>query len=200
MKIIKRALMLAALAAPVALTGLIIAPGAVAKGQGPVRMVAVQYHPRGQSGHLNREWVQLRNTGRAVQMRGWTIRDTRGNVYRFGNYTFSRGYMRVHSGQGHNATRDLYWGRTDEAWNDRGGTVMLRNASGAIVQRYHYNGGGTIGWCNGDMGDRGALGAVAAPSPTSGRAFSCGTCLSVGECGLSRRVQAVRWHPRTCRE
>lgn len=115
-----------------------------------VRVVAVQYHPRGGTSQaaLNREWIELRNTGPTTVLRGWTIRDAHGNVYRFGPYSFARAsQLRIHTGHGRNTVHHRYWGLSHQAWHDHGDTVTLRDATGALVYRFHYRGGGTIAWC-----------------------------------------------------
>jgi len=65
---------------------------------------------------LNGEWIRLRNTSRnARQLRGWSIRDADGHVYRFGRLELRAGAsVIVHSGRGRDTARHRYWGRRGE--------------------------------------------------------------------------------------
>lgn len=117
-----------------------------------IQIFAVQYDSGEDhsSGALNRQWIELANIGASAQMSGWTLRDTHGHVYHFGRYRFaSAGLVRVHTGHGHNGVHNLYWGMGHGVWDHHGDTVTLTSASGAVVQRVHYSGGGSIFWCDG---------------------------------------------------
>lgn len=69
-----------------------------------VRIVKVQYDSpgtdSGSNKSLNAEWVKIRNSGsKAKQLKGWTLRDTSGHVYRFGSYRLGAGKaVTIHTG------------------------------------------------------------------------------------------------------
>lgn len=63
---------------------------------GPVRIARVSYDgagsDTGSDPSLNREWVAIKNNGsNARQLRGWTLRDPAGHVYRFPRFTLRPG-------------------------------------------------------------------------------------------------------------
>ncbi|RZU51605.1 lamin tail-like protein [Krasilnikovia cinnamomea] len=85
---------------------------------------------------LNAEWISLVNTGRrAVNLRGYTIRDRTGHTYRFGAVSIAAngGRLWVRTGSGTNAGRTLYWGSRAYIWNNTGDTAYLRTAAGTNV-------------------------------------------------------------------
>ncbi len=90
---------------------------------------------------LNAEWISLVNSGsRAVNLRGYTIRDKAGHVYTFGSVSIAGngGRLWLHTGSGTNDTRNRYWNSGAYIWNNTGDTAYLRNASGTTVD--------TCGW------------------------------------------------------
>lgn len=135
----RHTLTLGALAASAALLALpAVTRAGTARQRSPsVRIVAVQYHSRQRAGSLNQQWFQLKNTGRATQMRGRTASNGRGNVCHFGPYMFAGGsYLRGHTGRGHNTTRDFYWGRNASARSSSASTTAAAAASpGATATR-----------------------------------------------------------------
>jgi Lamin Tail Domain len=85
---------------------------------------------------LNQEWISLVNTGgRAVNLHGYTIRDTSRHVYTFGNVTIAAkgGRIWLHTGRGTNKGGDLYWGSGNYVWNNTGDTAYLHKPSGTTV-------------------------------------------------------------------
>ncbi|WKV70055.1 lamin tail domain-containing protein [Streptomyces sp. PCS3-D2] len=83
---------------------------------------------------LNREWVEIRNTGRSgVNLRGYTLTDQQGNRYRFPDFRLEgRSAVKVHTGRGRDSRHDLYQGRTRQIWDDRD-TATLRDHRGGVV-------------------------------------------------------------------
>ncbi|MGW3326867.1 lamin tail domain-containing protein, partial [Streptomyces virginiae] len=64
----------------------------------------VQHDSRGRDRDnraLNREWVEVKNTGRkSVNLRGFTLTDRQGNRYRFADLRLDgRSSVKVHTGQ-----------------------------------------------------------------------------------------------------
>ncbi|MGW3245299.1 lamin tail domain-containing protein [Streptomyces sp. NPDC001070] len=97
-------------------------------------------HSRGRG---NDEWIEVVNTGRGpVNLRGWTLSDSDGNRYRFGNVRLA-GYskVRVHSGFGRDGWRDLYQDRRNSVW-DRRDTATLWNDDGRVVDVKSWGGRG----------------------------------------------------------
>ncbi|MFJ9079453.1 lamin tail domain-containing protein [Streptomyces sp. NPDC102278] len=78
---------------------------------------------------LNGEWVEIRNTTRqAVNLRGWTLRDSDGNRYRFNEVRIGgRATIRVHTGSGRDSGTDLFQGKRDHVWDNRADTATLRD-------------------------------------------------------------------------
>ncbi|MFJ9643986.1 lamin tail domain-containing protein [Streptomyces sp. NPDC004244] len=98
----------------------------------------VQHGGRGVSDRsgraLNREWVELKNTGRhSLNLRGYTLTDRDGNRYRFGDFRLDgRSSVKVHTGQGRDTHQDVYWNRRHQVWDERD-TVTLRDNRGNVV-------------------------------------------------------------------
>ncbi|MGW8778890.1 lamin tail domain-containing protein [Streptomyces sp. NPDC055796] len=84
---------------------------------------------------LNNEWVEITNTTRdAVNLRGWTLRDSDGNRYRFDNVRINgRATIRIHTGTGHNTRTDLFQNSRDYIWGNQGDTATLRDDRGRTV-------------------------------------------------------------------
>ncbi|MER6521839.1 lamin tail domain-containing protein [Streptomyces sp. NPDC001553] len=78
---------------------------------------------------LNGEWVEIRNTTRQpVNLRGWTLRDSDGNRYRFNDVRIGgRATIRIHTGAGRDSRTDLFQGKRDHVWDNRADTATLRD-------------------------------------------------------------------------
>ncbi|WP_374778123.1 lamin tail domain-containing protein [Streptomyces sp. NBC_01310] len=107
----------------------------------------VQHDTRGRDDRaLNREWVEVKNTGhKAVNLRGFTLTDRDGNRYRFPHLRLDgRSSVKVHTGHGRDTHRDLYQDRRHQIWDDRD-TATLRNDRGHVIdtetwgRRGHHN-------------------------------------------------------------
>jgi Lamin Tail Domain len=98
----------------------------------------------GSNASLNREWVLIRNTGnRGRWLTGWRLRDEYGWVYRFGEFRLRAGRaVKIHSGNGTDGRRHLYWDRGGYVWNNTGDTAKLRTRGGRLVDRCSYDGTG----------------------------------------------------------
>ncbi len=83
-------------------------------------------------GEINSEAVELRNRGDVINMQGWVLRNTRGDIFRFPEVRFQPGaIMRIFTRQGLNTPAALYWGRDTAAWLV-GDQVTLVNAAGEV--------------------------------------------------------------------
>ncbi|MFD3699886.1 lamin tail domain-containing protein [Streptomyces sp. NPDC058646] len=104
----------------------------------PLVIGDVQYDsPRGNDRSnraLNREWVEVKNTGRrAVELRGFTLTDRQGNRYRFSGFRLDgRSSVKVHTGQGRDTRRDVYQDRRHQIWDERD-SATLRDQRGNVV-------------------------------------------------------------------
>ncbi|MEU9804124.1 lamin tail domain-containing protein [Streptomyces sp. NPDC051000] len=83
---------------------------------------------------LNREWVEVKNTGRhAVNLRGFTLSDRDGNRYRFDHLRLDgRSSVKVHTGRGRDTDRDVYQDRRHQIWDERD-TATLRDDRGRVI-------------------------------------------------------------------
>ncbi|MEV0992805.1 lamin tail domain-containing protein [Streptomyces sp. NPDC049949] len=84
---------------------------------------------------LNNEWVEIANTTRdAINLRGWTLRDSDGNRYRFDNVRINgRATLRIHTGTGHDTRTDVFQNSRDYIWGNQGDTATLRDDRGRTV-------------------------------------------------------------------
>ena len=128
-----------------AVAAVLAAPSAVAA----VKIFHIQYNSPGRDSGTNRslnlEYVYLWNTStsRAVQLRGWTVRDQEGNVYRFPRYRLGPAkYVAVLTGRGRNRPKAgiLYWGRRTYVWDNKRDGAILRKPSGRTVDLCSYRG------------------------------------------------------------
>ncbi|MFJ7947174.1 lamin tail domain-containing protein [Streptomyces sp. NPDC096354] len=89
---------------------------------------------------LNREWVEVANTGRrAVNLRGWTLWDREGNLYRFGDLRLAgRTTVRVHTGRGNDTRRDVYQDSRDYIWSNYADKATLRDDHGRTVDTHSW--------------------------------------------------------------
>ncbi len=79
------------------------------------------------------EVVIIRNGGRSVSLKNWTLRDSRGNVFVFPDlYLGSGAEVRVHTGVGENTPLHLYWKRNQPVWENAGNTAILADERGVI--------------------------------------------------------------------
>lgn len=87
-------------------------------------------------GDLAAEVVIVGNQGGVANLEGWTLSNVEGNTFTFPALTlFTGAQVRVHSTVGSNTPGDLYWGRTEPAWNG-GELITLRDAAGNVVDTY----------------------------------------------------------------
>ncbi|MFD4230468.1 lamin tail domain-containing protein [Streptomyces sp. NPDC058545] len=89
---------------------------------------------------LNREWVEVTNTGRrAVNLRGWSLTDRSGNLFRFDDLRLAgRATVRVHTGCGNDTRRDVYQGSRDYIWSNYADKATLRDDRGRTVDTHSW--------------------------------------------------------------
>ncbi|MFF7140933.1 lamin tail domain-containing protein [Streptomyces nodosus] len=141
--------------AATALTGAVM-PSASAAPQHPrssseVRISDVRSDVRAhgvRSNHaLNKEWVELTNSGRReVNLRGWTLSDAHGHTYTFRHYHLrGRASVRVHTGFGRDTATDVYQDRRSGVWDSRFDSATLRNDRGRLVDSISWGSRGYRG-------------------------------------------------------
>ncbi|MEV7558269.1 lamin tail domain-containing protein [Streptomyces sp. NPDC048331] len=113
-------------------------------GQSSVVISDVQYGTAGRDRSaraLNREWVEVKNTGRkSVNLRGFTLTDRQGNRYRFADFRLDgRSSVKVHTGQGRDTRHDVYQDRRHQIWDERD-TATLRDNRGNVIDTDSWNG------------------------------------------------------------
>lgn len=86
---------------------------------------------------VNAEYVRITNkTKKAINLKGWTIRDVARHVYTFKPYTLKAGAsVIVHTGKGTNGkpAAHLYWGQGYYVWNNPADTAILKNTKGTTI-------------------------------------------------------------------
>ncbi|WP_393100924.1 lamin tail domain-containing protein [Streptomyces sp. LN325] len=103
-----------------------------------VQISQVQYDSpgwdSGSNASLNKEWVEVTNTGRSgVNLNGWTLSGRDGRAYVFHLRLGGRETVRVHTGVGRDAGRDVYQDRRGYAWDNRADTATLRNDHRRVI-------------------------------------------------------------------
>lgn len=88
------------------------------------------------AGNLAAEALALENRGGTVNLEAWTLSTATDDAFTFPPLTlFTEASLQVHSANGEDAPRDLYWGRAEPAWQ-AGELVTLRDADGNVVDTY----------------------------------------------------------------
>jgi Lamin Tail Domain/Glycine rich protein len=95
----------------------------------------------GSNHSLNAEWIRLTNTGRTVQqLRGWSITDAEGHLYRFQRLALRPGAsVTVHSGYGRDTARDRYWSRRGYNWDNTRDLARLHSPHGTLADQCRYD-------------------------------------------------------------
>ncbi|WP_328885017.1 lamin tail domain-containing protein [Streptomyces sp. NBC_00316] len=89
---------------------------------------------------LNREWVEVINTGRAaVDLDGWSLSDFNGNLYRFDDLRLAgRATVRIHTGRGRDTRHDVYQARRNYIWSNYADKATLRDNHGRTVDTHSW--------------------------------------------------------------
>jgi len=90
--------------------------------------------------NLNDEYVVFVNNGsESIVMNEWTVRDDSNNQYKFPDFTLNvNSNVTLHTGSGSDTSEQLYWGKGEPVWNNRGDTLILRDRGGSVVLEYSY--------------------------------------------------------------
>ncbi|HWS33498.1 MAG TPA: lamin tail domain-containing protein [Actinoplanes sp.] len=107
---------------------------------GSVQFTRIQYNAPGVDRKTNKsvngEYFRLTNkTKKSLNMKGWTVRDAAGNLYRFTtDYTLAAGKnVVVRTGKGSNTTATRYWGKTNHVWNNSGDSARLSTDKNKMI-------------------------------------------------------------------
>jgi len=94
--------------------------------------------PSPEKENLDGEWIEITNKDTAPQsLTGWTLEDEGNHTYSFPEFSLNAGAsVKVHTGEGTDTARDLYWDRSTSVWNNGGDVATLKDASGNIVSSY----------------------------------------------------------------
>lgn len=88
------------------------------------------------AGQLETETIVLSNQGGTVSLEGWVLSNSADDRFVFPALTlFPEGRVQVHSTGGDDTPQDLYWTRTESAWQE-GALVTLRDADGNVTDTY----------------------------------------------------------------
>jgi len=113
-------------------------PGGLVAAAPPALSLQVEFDPAGPD--LAREHAVLGNpTDTAVDLSGWVLHDAARRVhrYRFPDLVLAPGAtLRLWTGRGADTPQDLYWGRRQAVWNNRGDLAVLLDRQGAEVSRF----------------------------------------------------------------
>lgn len=83
-------------------------------------------------GDINSEAVELRNQGSVVNLQGWTLTNSDGDVFTFPEFRMQQGSLvRIYTRQGANTPAALYWGLDRPMWSEDD-TVSLIDAGGQV--------------------------------------------------------------------
>ena len=88
------------------------------------------------AGQITTEGITIRNNGNNVNLKGWTIETSSGNVYTFAErILFSNGLVTVYSRVGQDTAIALFWNRTAPGFQP-GDVVTLKDNTGKVQGSY----------------------------------------------------------------
>ncbi|CAG1010006.1 MAG: lamin tail domain-containing protein [Anaerolineae bacterium] len=85
-------------------------------------------------GDITNEGIELRNiSGGQVEISGWTLRDARGNVFTFPDFSMYEGRrLIIYTREGQSGALALYWGLKEAIWNDPAQSIIIADAEGNV--------------------------------------------------------------------
>ena len=87
-------------------------------------------------GNLESERLVVVNWGATVSLLGWSIVSSEGETYDFPELRlYENGQVTVHTSVGNNTVTDLYWGKSESAW-EPGVTMNLVDSNGSTHANY----------------------------------------------------------------
>jgi hypothetical protein len=117
---------------------------------GAVQFTYVVYNPPGtdtsSNAQLVKEYVRVTNkTTKAINLKGWTVRDKAGNVYPFATtLSLAAGasaWVLTGKGTDNKPVNHRYWGRTTYVWNNGGDVAYLRSNTGTAIDSCSWGNG-----------------------------------------------------------
>ena len=80
------------------------------------------------------EWVELRNEGSAVNLAGWTLENSRGEVFTLPHFRLGPGQkLRIWTDRRENGPNDLFMNRSEPFWDDAVDRATLRFPNGELA-------------------------------------------------------------------
>lgn len=118
-----------------------------------IQIGRIRFNPPGEDGgsnaSRNQEIIRIENTGaRAVSLRGWTIHTAEHLAFHFPRFRLGAGRaVSIHSGEGDDSQKHLYWDLTIYAWDNDAGAAALWNGRMRRIDTCSYTGGGVSVIC-----------------------------------------------------
>lgn len=110
----------------------------------------------------DREFIEVWNPASTdVDLAGWTVSDTAGNAFTFGNRTLPAGGRVVVWGGGEDDARGPAWSKSS-VWNNGGDQAFLHDAAGTLVDSFAY---GSADWPDGRN-------ETVPPAPATGKSLA----------------------------
>ncbi|MGZ8916277.1 MAG: lamin tail domain-containing protein, partial [Methylobacter sp.] len=106
----------------------------------PIEVEKIVYNPRGRDLEEGEQVILRSISASPLDLTGWIIRDLARHTFQFpdGFILQPGATVTIYSRAGLNDSANLYWGRTQPVWNNRGDALVLRDAQGNIVAHYAY--------------------------------------------------------------
>ncbi|GEM_PF-3095151 len=113
-----------------------------------VKIIYIQYAPATGTDLAN-EYLTIQNYGQsAIDLTNWKLSDASNNTFVFPTFTLkSQTVVQVWSKNGTNDTGNVYWGLSQEVWDNQSDTAVLKNVAGLEVSRCTYSGSGQAVTC-----------------------------------------------------
>lgn len=113
--------------------------------EGPLKITSLHADAPGDDRqNLNGEYLRICNISpRAVELRGFQVRDRQGHCYTFREGRLAPGFTAVlHSGRGEDRVTGhqlvFYWGSPYPIWNNKGDTAYLLDPRGRLIHSFVY--------------------------------------------------------------
>ena len=120
---------------------------------GRIRIDRIRFNPAGEddgsNSSLNQEIIRIENTGgHPVRLRGWMIHTAEHLVFYFPRFTLDAGRaVSIHTGEGDDSRKHLYWNLTIYAWDNDAGAATLYSRRMREMDACSYTGGGVSVIC-----------------------------------------------------
>lgn len=90
--------------------------------------------------NLNDEFFVIRNNcGNAIDLSGWTVRNTALRMFKIDGLVHPSGQIKVHTGTGNATDNDFFLGSDQPIWNNERDSIYIRDSYGGLVISEHYN-------------------------------------------------------------